>query len=372
MSMAHLAKAVVVREVGKPVVVEQIEVAEPRYGEVTVRMAACGVCHSDLSATNGTLTYPLPLVLGHEGAGIIVAIGEGVDQYAVGDHVVSSFVSMCGHCHYCQTGRPQLCVQSLKSLYTLPDGTVRTRDAAGKDLNVFCGCGVMAEMATVHQGNVVKVDQQMPLDRAALISCGVMTGVGAAVNTAQVEAGSIAVVFGCGGVGLNAIQGCAIAGAGVIVAVDTTDDKLELAKQFGATHGFNITGQENPGKALFKLTGGGADYAFDCVGVGKISEMAWGVLRRGGTAVIVGISNAKDQITLNAQQVATSEKTLTGSYYGSARPQLDFPRLIGLYRSGRLKLDELITRTYGIDDAPQAFADLNAGKQGRGVILFPA
>jgi Zn-dependent alcohol dehydrogenase len=369
--MAHLAKAVLAREVGKPVVVEQIEVAEPRYGEVTVRMAACGVCHSDLSATNGTIAYPLPLVLGHEGAGVIVAIGEGVDQYAVGDHVISSFVSMCGHCHYCQTGRPQLCVQSLKSLYTLPDGTVRTRDAAGKDLNVFCGCGVMAEMATVHQGNVVKVDQQMPLDRAALISCGVMTGVGAAVNTARVEAGSIAVVFGCGGVGLNAIQGCAIAGAGIIVAVDTSDDKLELAKQFGATHGFNITGQENPGKALFKLTGGGADYAFDCVGVGKISEMAWGVLRRGGTAVIVGISNAKDQITLNAQQVATSEKTLTGSYYGSARPQLDFPRLIGLYRSGRLKLDELITRTYAIDDAPQAFADLNAGKQGRGVIMFP-
>jgi S-(hydroxymethyl)glutathione dehydrogenase/alcohol dehydrogenase len=335
-------------------------------------MAACGVCHSDLSATNGTIAYPLPLVLGHEGAGIIVAIGEGVDQYAVGDHVVSSFVSMCGHCHYCQTGRPQLCVQSLKSLYTLPDGTVRTRDAAGKDLNVFCGCGVMAETATVHQGNVVKVDRQMPLDRAALISCGVMTGVGAAINTAQVEAGSIAVVFGCGGVGLNAIQGCAIAGAGMIVAVDLSDDKLELARQFGATHGCNIAGLENAGKALFKLTGGGADYAFDCVGAGKISEMAWGVLRRGGTAVIVGISSAKDQITLNAQQVATSEKTLTGSYYGSARPQLDFPRLIGLYRGGRLKLDELITRTYAIEDAPRAFADLNAGGRGRGVIVFAA
>ena len=368
--MAYTAKAVVAREVGKPVVVEQIEVAEPLHGEVTVRMAACGVCHSDLSATNGTIAYPLPMVLGHEGAGVIVAVGEGVDQYAVGDHVVSSFVSMCGHCHYCQTGRPQLCVQSLKSLYTLPDGTVRTRDSAGKDLNVFCGCGVMAEMATVHQGNVVKVDQQMPLDRAALISCGVMTGVGAAVNTAKVQAGSIAVIFGCGGVGLNAIQGCAIAGAGMIVAVDTSVEKLELAKQFGATHGYNISGQENAGKALFKLTGGGADYAFDCVGVGKISEMAWGVLRRGGTAVIVGISNAKDQITLNSQQVATSEKTLTGSYYGSARPQLDFPRLIGLYRSGRLKLDELITRTYSIDEAPQAFADLNGGKQGRGVVMF--
>ena len=176
--MAQLAKAVLAREVGKPVVVEQIEVADPQHGEVTVRMAACGVCHSDLSATNGTIQYPLPLVLGHEGAGVVVAIGDGVDNFAVGDHVVSSFVSMCGHCHYCQTGRPQLCVQSLKSLFTLPDGTVRTRDSAGNDLNVFCGCGVMAEMATVHMGNVVKIDQKMPLDRAALIACGVMTGVG--------------------------------------------------------------------------------------------------------------------------------------------------------------------------------------------------
>jgi Zn-dependent alcohol dehydrogenase len=370
--MTQLAKAVVVRELGKPVTVEQIEVAAPRHGEVTVRLAACGVCHSDLSATNGTIPYPLPLVLGHEGAGVITAIGDGVDNFAVGDHVISSFVCMCGHCHFCQTGRPQLCVQSLKSLYTLPDGTVRTRDSAGQDLNVFCGCGVMAEAATVHMGNVVKIDKQMPLDRAALISCGVMTGVGAAINTAKVEAGSIAVIFGCGGVGLNAIQGCAIAGAGMIVAVDTTDEKLELAKQFGATHFFNVTGQAGAAKDLYKLTGGGADYAFDCVGSGKISEMAWGVLRRGGTAVIVGISGPKDQISLSAQQVATSEKTLTGSMYGSARPQLDFPRLIGLYRSGRLKLDQLITRTYSIDEAPRAFADLNAGKQGRGVIIFGA
>jgi S-(hydroxymethyl)glutathione dehydrogenase/alcohol dehydrogenase len=368
--MAQSAKAVLAREVGKPVLVEEIEIAEPRHGEVMVRMAACGVCHSDLSATNGTIQYPLPLILGHEGAGVIVEVGDGVDNYAVGDHVVSSFVSMCGHCHYCQTGRPQLCVQSIKSLFTLPDGSVRTRDSKGQDLNVFCGCGVMAEYATVHMGNVVKIDRSMPLDRAALIACGVMTGVGAAVNTAKVEAGSIAVVFGCGGVGLNAIQGCAIAGAGMIVAVDTSDEKLEMAKQFGATHGYNVAGQASPGKDLYKLTG--ADYAFDCVGAGKISEMAWGVLRRGGTAVIVGISNPKDQIVLNAQQVATTEKTLTGSMYGGARPQLDFPRLIGLYRSGRLKLDELITRTYSIEEAPQAFADLDAGKQGRGVILFDA
>ena len=370
--MAQSAKAVVTRAIGKPVTVETIQVEPPKHGEVTIRLAACGVCHSDLSVTNGTIQYPLPMVLGHEGAGVVTAIGDGADGFAVGDHVITSFVTMCGHCHYCQTGRPQLCVQSLKSLYTLPDGTVRTKDADGKDLNVFCGCGVMAEIATIHSGNVVKIDDKMPLDRAALIACGVMTGVGAAVNTAKVQAGSIAVIFGCGGVGLNAIQGCAIAGAAMIVAVDTSDEKLELAKKFGATHGYNIAGRDAAGKDLFKLTGGGADYAFDCVGVGKISEMAWAVLRRGGMAVVVGISNSKDQISLNAQQAATSEKTLTGSYFGSARPHLDFPRLIALYRSGRLKLDELITRTYSIDDAPQAFADLDAGKQGRGVIIFGA
>jgi len=230
----------------------------------------------------------------------------------------------------------------------------------------------MAEFATLHSDNLVKIDKEMPLDRAALIGCGVMTGVGAAINTARVEAGSIAVIFGCGGVGLNAIQGCALAGARMIVAVDTSSVKLALAAQFGATHTYDVTGQENVGKALYKLTGGGADYAFDCVGAGKISEQAWGLLRRGGTAVVVGIAGGKEQIMLNAQQVALSEKTLTGSYYGSARPQQDFPRLIGLYRGGRLKLDELITRRYSIEEAPQAFADLAAGREGRGVIVFEA
>src|ERR1700691_3200182 len=308
--MGQRVKAVVAREIGKLPTVEEIEVDAPRHGEVTVRLAACGVCHSDLSATNGTIAYPLPLVLGHEGAGIVTAVGEGVSRYAVGDHVVSSFVSMCGRCHYCQTGRPQLCVQSLQALYTLPDGTVRTRDAAGQSLNVFCGCGVMAELATSHADNLVKIDRQMPLDRAALIGCGVMTGVGAAVNTARVEAGSVAVVFGCGGVGLNAIQGCAIAGAGMIVAVDTSAVKLELAKRFGATHTFNVTGQDQVGKALYKLTGGGAESAFECVGLGRISEQAFGVLRRGGTAVTVGIAAPADKIVLNAQHVAITEKTL--------------------------------------------------------------
>jgi Zn-dependent alcohol dehydrogenase len=368
--MNQRSRAVIARQLGAPPAVEQIEVQAPRPGEVMIRLAACGVCHSDLSATNGTIAYPLPLVLGHEGAGVVTALGEGVSGFTVGEHVVSSFVSICGRCHYCQTGRPHLCTQSLKALYTLPDGSVRTFDAAGLPLNVFCGCGVMAEYATLHAGNLVKIDSEMPLDRAALIACGVMTGFGAAVNTARVEASSVAVVFGCGGVGLNVIQGCAIAGAAMIVAVDTSAAKLEWAVRFGATHTFNVAGQDQIGKALYKLTGGGADYAFDCVGLGRVSEQAFGVLRRGGTAVTVGIAPAAEKIVLNAQQLALSGKALLGSYYGSARPQRDFPHLIRLYRDGRLKLDELIGRTYSIAQAPQAFADLAEGRPGRGVIVF--
>lgn len=363
------AKAVVCREIGKPVVVEEIEVEMPRQGEVMIKLAACGVCHSDLSATNGTIRFPPPVVLGHEGAGVIVAIGQGVTEYAVGDHVLSSFVSMCGKCRYCQTGRPQLCDQAAKAAISLPDGTVRTRDLAGNPLNIFSGCGVMAEYATLHTDNVVKIVKDVPLDRAALIGCGVMTGVGAVVNTAKVEAGSVTVVFGCGGVGLNAIQGCAISGAAMIVAVDTSDAKLEMARQFGATHTINATTEEDLVKTVRKLTGG-ADYAFECVGMGEIAAQAYGVLRKGGKAVVVGVANPKDMTSIRTASLTFDEKTITGSYFGSARPREDFPRLIGLYRAKRLKLDELITRTYTVDEAPQAFADLEAGRNARGVIIF--
>jgi S-(hydroxymethyl)glutathione dehydrogenase/alcohol dehydrogenase len=367
--MKRRAKAVIARTVGKAVTVEEIDVAPPRHGEVTVQLAACGVCHSDLSATNGTIGYPLPLILGHEGAGIISEVGEGVRGLKAGDHVITSFVSMCGHCGYCQSGRPQLCAQALQALYTLPDGTVRTHDSKGEPLNVFCGCGVMAEYATLHSDNVIKIAEDMPLDRAALIACGVLTGVGAVTNTARLAPGSVAVVFGCGGVGLNAVQGCALAGARMIVAVDVRAENRALALLFGATHALDATAEEL-GKALYKLTGGGADYAFDCVGLGKVTEQAWNVLKRGGMAVTVGIAAGDDKIVLNAQRVALSEKTLTGSYFGSARPQQDVPQLIGLYRSGRLKLDELITRRYSIEEAPRAFADLEQGAAGRGVIVF--
>ena len=368
--MSQRAKAVICREINQPVVVEEIEVESPRRGEVMIRLAACGVCHSDYSVTTGTIPFPPPVVLGHEGAGIVIEVGEGVTEIAVGDAVVSSFVSMCGKCRYCQTGRPQLCDQAAKAAYTLPDGTVRTKDRQGKPLNIFSGCGVMAEVATLHVDNTVKIGKDIPLDRAALVSCGVMTGVGAVVNTARVAPGSVTVVFGCGGVGLNAIQGCVIAGAAMIVAVDMSDAKLEMARQFGATHVLNAKTEENVVKAIRKMTGGGADYAFECVGYGEIAAQAYGSLRKGGTAVVVGVASQKDTTTLRTASLTFEEKTLTGSYFGSARPREDFPRLLALYRAKRLKLDELITRSYTIDEAPQAFADLAAGRNARGVIVF--
>ncbi len=364
------AKAVVCRDITQGVHVEEVTVALPQRGEVMIKLAACGVCHSDLSATNGVIGMPLPVVVGHEGAGVVVAVGEGVTEFALGDHVVSSFVSMCGKCRYCQSGRPQLCDQAGKTVATLPGGGTRYTDAQGQPLSVFFGCGVMAEYTTLHESSLVKIDSTVALDKAALVSCGVMTGVGAVVNTAKLTAGSIAVVFGCGGVGLNAIQGCVIAGARQIVAVDMSDAKLELAKQFGATHVVNSAVEENIVKTLRKMTGGGADYAFECVGRGDVSALAFGSLGKGGTAVSVGVSARKDTTTIGTLAMTCDEKTLKGSYFGSARPREDFPRLIGLYCCGKLKLDELITRTHSIDEAPQAFEDLKAGRNARGMIVF--
>jgi S-(hydroxymethyl)glutathione dehydrogenase/alcohol dehydrogenase len=284
--------------------------------------------------------------------------------------VINSFVSICGKCRYCIAGKPSLCDQAAKAAYTLPNGALRTRDLAGNPLNVVCGLGAMAEYATMHVDNVVKIDTEMPLDKAALISCGVMTGFGAATNAAQVEPGSVCVVFGCGGVGLNAIQGCAISGAAMIIAVDMSDFKLELAQQFGATHVVNVGSETNIVKTLRKLTGGGADYCFECVGRGETVAQAYGALAKGGTAVVVGVAKSSDMTSIRTMTLPFEAKRLIGTYYGDARPQLDFPRLINLYKIGKLKIDELITRTYRIDEAAQAFVDLKAGRNARGVIIF--
>jgi S-(hydroxymethyl)glutathione dehydrogenase/alcohol dehydrogenase len=326
------------------------------------------VCHSDLSAITGTIPLPLPLVLGHEGAGVVEEVGEGVRELARGDHVVFSFVSMCGKCRFCVSGRPVLCLEQARALTTPLEGTPRVRDARGEPLNIFSGCGAMAEYATVSAENLIKVDAKIPFECAALVGCAVTTGVGAVFNTAKVAPGSSVAVFGCGGVGLSAIQGARIAGAERIIAIDTLEAKLAMARQFGATD--VLLAKEDPVKALKKLTGGGPDYAFECVGSGELAATAYRAIRRGGLAVVVGVAKPSDSTSVRTMTLPFEEKTLTGSYFGSCVPRVDFPRMLALYLKGELKLKELITRRYKVSEAPQAFADLESGRNARGVIVF--
>src|SRR5260221_2786927 len=263
-AMSRKAKAVLCREHNKPVQVEEINVDGPKRGEVLVRLGACGVCHSDLSAITGTIALPLPLVLGHEGAGVVEEVGEGVGDFAKGDHVVFSFIYMCGKCRFCVSGRPVLCLEQGKALTTPLEGTPRVRDAKGEPLNIFSGCGAMAEYATVSAENLIKVDPKIPFECAALVGSGVTTGVGAVVNTATVAPGSSVAVFGCAGVAPSVIPGARSAGAEKIIAIDTLPAKLEMAKRFGATDLLAAKKNEDLAKALKKLTGGGPDYAFRC------------------------------------------------------------------------------------------------------------
>jgi S-(hydroxymethyl)glutathione dehydrogenase/alcohol dehydrogenase len=368
--MGRQAKAVVCRELNKPIVVETVEIESPRRDEVMVKIDACGVCHSDLSATNGTIPLPPPSVLGHEAAGTIAEVGEGVTDVAVGDRVMISWIAICGKCRYCVEGRPALCDMAARATITLPDGTSRLKDADGNTLNHFAGVSVMAEYATMHKDNVIKLEVDVGADKAALVGCAVMTGVGAVLNTAQVEAGSSVVVIGSGGIGLNAIQGAALVGAEKIIAVDMEDKKLEFAQIFGATHTINPSSDGDPVAKVLELTGGGADYAFECIGRASTIEQCYNAIRKGGTAVVVGVAPLSEQVSLGAFMMPFTEKVLTGSMYGSGRPRVDFPRLLALYKANRLKLDELVTATYSIDDAPQAFADLVSGANARGVIVF--
>src|SRR5438094_5095361 len=368
--MPRKAKAVLCRSHNQPVTVEEINVDPPKRGEVSVRLAACGVCHSDLSAITGTIALPLPLVLGHEGAGVVEELGEGVTELAKGDRVIFSFIYMCGKCRFCVSGRPVLCLEQGRALTTPLEGSPRVHDAKGAPLNIFSGCGAMAEYATVSAENLIRVDPKIPAECAALVGCGVTTGVGAVFNTAKVEPGASVAVFGCGGVGLSVIQGARIAGAERIIAIDTLEAKLVMAKQFGATDVLLAKPGEDPVKALKKMTGGGPDYAFECVGSGELAAAAYRAIRRGGLAVVVGVAKPSDATSIRTMTLPFEEKTLTGSYFGSCVPRVDFPRMLAMYLKGELKLEELITRRYRVAEAPQAFADLAAGRNARGVIIF--
>ncbi|MCG8590475.1 MAG: Zn-dependent alcohol dehydrogenase [Proteobacteria bacterium] len=370
--MAKQGKAVLCRELNKPVVVETVEIESPRRDEVMIKMTACGVCHSDLSATNGTIPFPPPLVLGHEASGVIEEVGEGVTDLQVGQTVVVSWIPMCGQCRYCTQGRPALCDMGARASLTLPDGTGRIQDANGKPVHHFAGVAVMAEYATLHRDNVIPIEEGIPASSAALVGCAVMTGVGAALNTVKVEPGSTVAVLGAGGIGLNAIQGAALAGAKTIIAVDMEDKKLEFARSFGATHTVNPGSDGEAVAKVREIVPTGVDYAFECIGLPATILQAYNCVGKGGTACVVGVSKATDNVTLSTFSMPFSEKILTGSMYGSARPRIDFPRLLDLYRAGKLKLDELVTATYSIDQAPQAFEDLQSGTNARGVIVFDA
>jgi S-(hydroxymethyl)glutathione dehydrogenase/alcohol dehydrogenase len=361
-------KGVVTRE-SNQYAVEELSIDPPKAGELGIRMAATGVCHSDLSVINDTLPLPRPCVLGHEGAGVVEQIGAGVAGFAVGDHVVLSFTPSCGTCYFCLHHLPQFCANSL-CFGPMMDGTARVRDKGGADLGVMQFLGCMAERAVVPAVSAVKIDKAIPLDKAALVGCGVMTGVGAAINTAKVTPGATVAVFGCGGVGLSVIQGCRLAGAGTIIGVDLADHKLEMAKKFGATHVVN-GGKQDAVEAVKGLTGGiGADFTFEAVGVPTLMLAANNAARRGGTVVIVGVGRFTDSVPFNALTLSMDGKTIKGSYYGDANVHADFPKLLGLYQGGRLNLDDMVTRTYRIDQAAQAITDLEKGLNARGVIVY--
>jgi S-(hydroxymethyl)glutathione dehydrogenase/alcohol dehydrogenase len=358
-------RAAVLNTLNEPLNVETLEVRSPRDGEVLVRVGASGVCHSDRHAITGDLPMPIPCVLGHEGAGVVEAVGAGVDRVAVGDHVVLNWVPFCGACWYCRGGLTHLC----------QDGYVKALAAGafsrdGTTVHQLAGVGSMAEYTLVAESGCIPVDADLPFDRACLIGCGVMTGVGAVVNTARVRPGQSVAVFGAGGVGLNVVQGAVLAGAEPIIAVDLNERKLALAKQFGATHTV-AAGAGDPVDAIQGLTDGrGVDYAFEVIGRPEVVTQAFLAVRRGGTAVVVGVPPSTAMVCVPGMLFPLAEKALVGSLYGSANMARDVPRLVALYRAGRLKLDELITRRYALAQVNEAFAAMEAGEVARGVIVF--
>ena len=359
-------KAALALDFGK-LSVEDVTLEPPRSGEVMIRMAATGVCHSDLSVLHGIVPMPLPLALGHEGAGVVQSVGPGVTTVAAGDHVTLSFIPACGQCYFCDHHEPHLCAAGSPDGRML-DGSTRLH-LRGQEIGAMAMLGCMAEYAVVPAISVMKIDRAIPLDKAALVGCGVMTGVGAVTSTARVRSGSTVVVFGCGGVGLSAIQGARLVGARRIIAVDPLESKLEYARHFGATH--TVNAKDDPVAAVRELSGGwGADYSFEVTGKTAVMEQAYAATRRGGTVCIIGIGSYTESFPLNACAFSSDSKTVVGCMYGNANFKVDIPNLLDLYLAKRLDLDAMISRTYTIDEAPQAFEDLQSGRNARGVILF--
>jgi S-(hydroxymethyl)glutathione dehydrogenase/alcohol dehydrogenase len=356
-------QAAVLRNTGDDAVeiLDNVEVDETGPGLVRVAIRATGVCHSDLSAMNGTIPQPAPCVLGHEGAGEVVEVGPGVANVAVGDHVIVVWVPPCGECRFCLSGQANLCSTIMMSAGFLPRFKLDGAPVFG-----MAGTGTFAEEVVLPAQSVVKVPDDVPFEIASLIGCGVMTGVGAAINAAKVRPGASAVVFGCGGVGVSVIQGARLAGAAEIVAVDLVESRRVDAKRFGATH---AVAPDDLAAASAEITNGeGFDYAFEAIGLPTTIRAAYDAVRRGGTACIVGVGRAEQKIEFNAFELFFMEKKLLGTIYGSADVRLDFHRLIRLWKAGRLDLEGMITKRAKLSDINQAFDDMKAGRVIRTVI----
>ncbi len=361
-------KAAVLYEPNTPLVIETVDLDEPKDGEVLVRVVSAGVCYSDYHVMKGEWTMPMPMVLGHEAAGVVEKTGANVTRVAPGDHVILNFRANCGTCRPCVIGRPVLCDGVETPRWFMFDGTTRLHKG-DQDIHHFTRTASFAEKVVVPESGAVPVRKDMPLDKAALIGCSVMTGVGAAINTAKVEPGSSVLVIGCGGVGLNVIQGAVLAGAERIIAVDTLQNKLSYAREFGATE--TLSASEGDVVARIQdLTSGGVDYAFEAIGNPKTIRQAYEATAPGGTIVVVGMAPEDDDVSFNALSLPRTEKVIMGSWYGSARPWADFPRLVNLYLANRLSIDPMISRTYRLEEINEAYEALDKGEMARSVILF--
>lgn len=364
-------RAAIMRAVSQPLEIEEVEIAEPGPGEVLVRMEASGVCHSDLHVLDGDWETVLPLVLGHEGAGIVDAIGDGVKRVAVGDPVVLSWTPGCGACAYCVTGRPHLCEKLFQSARQNvgPDGTARLR-ASGQDVYSFLGVGSFAAHSVVPESGAVRITDGIPLDLAAVVGCAVTTGFGAATKTVQISVGATAVVIGLGGVGLSIVQGCAAQSVGMLIAIDVHDDKLQLAMQLGATHVINAK-ERDLVAAVSELTDGrGVDFAFEAIGLKATIEQAIAMLGPQGSAVLVGMPPEGVRFEADPLTLMGFEQRVMGSNYGSANPPIDFPLLLELYRRGRINLDALVTSRIVLDDINEAFSAMSRGEGVRTVVVY--
>ncbi|MDZ4767854.1 MAG: Zn-dependent alcohol dehydrogenase [Chloroflexota bacterium] len=362
-------RAAVLDAAHTPFRIETLTLDEPRAGEVRVRLASCGVCHSDWHIVTGATRQPFPIVCGHEGAGVVESVGAGVTTLAPGDHVILNWAPACGECFYCQHHQTNLCSTFTDPLWqgTMLDGTVRLHRADGSPVYAYCGLAAFAEYTVVPFQACVRIRQDFSLTTASLIGCAVATGVGAAWYTADVQPGSTVVVIGCGGVGLNTIQGAAERGAVVIIGVDVNPAKQAIARTFGATHFVH----ENVLAEIRALTGGhGADYSFEAVGTPALQELAFGAARPGGMVILEGLSPMGTATNLPGALITRQEKTIKGSYYGSVDAPRDFPLFVEAATAGRLTLDALVSRTWALDEINAAYADMLTGGVARGVIVF--